>query len=88
MRPHSIPHPHPKNSPLRPWAFRFFLGGHALLLLSLADYLRRLAQGAAEPLLYREHYAAAVGSALIFLWMTVLGFDLLERRASGPLSGG
>jgi hypothetical protein len=59
------------------------LGGHSLIFLALEDYALRLANTpSADTLLYSEHFAGSVSSALVILWMTILGLDLLERKHS------
>ena len=66
---------------LRPMAEGLLLGGHSLLLLALEDYALRLANNpSTDTLLYLEHFAGSVSSALVILWMAILGLDLLERR--------
>ena len=66
---------------LRPIAEALFLIGHVLLLLALEDYTLRLATvPSPEAVLYLEHFAGAVSSSLVLLWMSVLGLDLLERK--------
>ena len=66
---------------LRPMAEVLFLIGHVLLLLALEDYTLRLATPPSpEAVLYLEHFAGSVSSALMILWLTVLGLDLLERK--------
>jgi hypothetical protein len=74
---------HPSLPRLRPMAEGLLLGGHSLLFLALEDYILRLANTpSSDTLLYPEHFAGSVSSALVILWMTILGLDLLERKHS------
>lgn len=68
---------------LRPMAEGLLLGGHSLLFLALEDYVLRLSNTpSADTLLYLEHFAGSVSSALVILWMAILGLDWLERKHS------
>ena len=69
---------------LRPSALELCAGGHILLLLAVEDMLLRLGESSAEALLYLEHFTGAVSSALVLLWLGVLGLDLAERRLFPP----
>ncbi|MBQ4113614.1 MAG: hypothetical protein IJD38_12535 [Clostridia bacterium] len=81
LYPRTRSRPHTSLPRLRPMAEGMLLGGHSLLLLALEDYILRFATGpSSDTLLYREHFAGAVSSALLLLWLTILGLDLLERR--------
>jgi hypothetical protein len=42
----------------------------------------RLGEPSSEALLYLEHFAGAMASALVLMWLGVLGLDLAERRLS------
>ena len=67
---------------LRPSAQGLCLGGHILLLLAIEDMILRLGEPSSEALLYLEHFAGAMASALVLMWLGVLGLDLAERRLS------
>ena len=66
---------------LRSRARGLFLGGHTLFLLAVEDMLLRLGESPSpEALLYLEHFTGSLASALVLLWLGILGMDLAERR--------
>ena len=73
----------PQFPRLHPIAEALFLIGHVLLLLAVEDYTLRLSTAPSpEAILYLEHFAGSVSSALVLLWIAVLGLDLLEQKHS------
>lgn len=69
---------------LRPYAQGFCMAGHILILLAAEDMILRLeSPPSAEALLYLEHFAGSLSSALVLLWLGVLGLDLWERLRPG-----
>ena len=67
--------------PLSRGAGRFLLKGQILTVLSLCHFAAMLCgEGRAEALLYIDAYADSLSSAIMILWGTALGLDLLERR--------
>ena len=71
--------------PLTSRAGRFLLAGEILLVLSLCHFAAMLTgEGRAEALLYIDAYGDALSAALVILWGTALGLDLLERTGMNP----
>ncbi len=71
--------------PLSRGAGRFLLAGQIMTVLSLCHFAAMLCgEGRAEALLYIDAYAGSLSSALVILWGTALGMDLLERKRKEP----
>jgi hypothetical protein len=77
---HRSPH-HTPRPRLLPFPKYLLLGGHGLILLAAAEFVLRLRQGTShDHFLYAEDFVGSVAAALIFLWLSALGLDLLYRH--------